>query len=332
MSFHSMRCSSCARETQVPDDVEFSKCMYCGETIDLRMGYTSRPSVTNLLGMAKTAELGGNQAEAESYFNRVLEIDPTLSEAWFGKGKAAGWQSTIVNMRLGEVITSFSHAISTSPADQKSLIVEACSIEANTIVVALYSIARKHMLEYVALPNTWVDYLGQISIMLNTLETIHLWQPSQKLTLENIVHLCKDSIEGVSYRDQFDNNASKAVFLSPDYEAATRARLEAAAEKLRLIDPDYSAPQAVASKPDSCFVITATMGDFNHPNVTLLRRFRDEWILKRASGKRFVAWYYRNGPKIADVIRESKVLRILSYLLIVLPAAQIAKALIRRNR
>jgi len=332
MSFHSMRCPSCARETQVPDDVEFSKCMYCGVTINLRMGSASTPSISNLLGMAKTAELGGNQAEAESYFNRVLEIDPTISEAWLGKGKAAGWQSTIVNIRLGEVLTAFNHAISTAPADDKNSIIETCSVEANTIVVALYSIARKHMLEYVALPNTWADYLDQIGIMLNTLETIHLWQPSQKITLENIVHLCKDSIEGVSYRDQFDNNTSKAVFLSPNYEAATRARLEAAAEKLRLIDPNYSAPTAVASKPDSCFIVTATMGDFNHPDVTLLRKFRDEWILKRASGKTFVAWYYRNGPGIANVIRGSKMLRMLSYALIVLPAARIAKILIRKAR
>lgn len=332
MSFHSMSCPSCTRETQVPDDVEFSKCMYCGETIDLRTGSASKPGITNLLGMARTAELGGNQAEAESYFNRVLEIDPTISEAWLGKGKAAGWQSTIVNMRLGEVITAFNHAISTAPANEKSSIVETCSLEANAIVVALYGIARKHMLEYVALPNIWVDYLGQISIMLSTLENIYLWNPSQKITLENIVHLCKDTIEGVSYRDRFDNNTSKAVSLSPDYEAATRARLESAAEKLRLIDPNYSAPAAVASKPDSCFIVTATMGDSNHPNVTLLRRFRDEWILKRASGKRFVAWYYRNGPGIAKIIRRSKILRILSYGLIVLPAAQIAKALIRRAR
>ncbi|KJZ57309.1 CFI-box-CTERM domain-containing protein [Pseudomonas marginalis] len=296
------------------------------------MSAASRPTTANLLGMAKTAELGGNQAEAESYFNRVLEIDPTLTEAWLGKGKAAGWQSTLVNMRLGEVVIAFNHAISTAPAEEKSSIIETCSIEANTIVVALYTIARKHMLEYVALPNSWADYLGQIGIMLNTLEAVHLWQPSQELTLENIVHLCKDSIEGVSYRDQFDNNNSKAVFLSPDYEVVMRARLEAAAEKLRLIDPNYSAPTAVASKPDSCFVVTATMGDFNHPNVTILRKFRDERMLKYESGKKFVAWYYRNGPGIANVIRRSKTLRMLSYALIVLPAAQIAKTLIRRAR
>jgi len=332
MAFHSMRCPSCARDTQVPDDVDTSKCMYCGAPIDLKAEHPTKPVAANLLGMAKTAELGGNHAEAESYFSRVLEIDPTISEAWIGKGRAAGWQSTIVNIRLGEVATCFGHAISTAPAAEKDYVIENCTIEANTIVVALYNLARKHMLEYVALPNTWADYLGQISIMLNMLETIHVWQPLQRITLENIVHLCKDSIEGVSYRDQFDNNNSKAVFLSPHYEAATRTKLEDAAQKLRLIDPSYSAPLAVAKKPDSCFIVTATMGDFNHPNVTLLRQFRDEWILKSENGKAFVAWYYRNGPRAAAAISNSSVLRALSYGLIVIPAALIAKALIRRTR
>lgn len=331
MSFHSAQCPSCNRETQVPDDVDISKCMYCGGTIISRTTSSpvKSPSVENLLGMARTADIGGNQGEAESYFNRVLELDPTISEAWLGKGKAAGWQSTIFNIRLAEAITAFNHAISTSSTDSKDSTIEACSLEANKIVVALYSLAKTHVTEYVALPNTWQEYINQISLMLNTLETIHAWKPTERLTLENIVHLCKDIIEGISYRDQFDNNTSKAVHLSAEYEAATRARLDAAASKLKLIDPAYTAPPAVVKKPDACFVVTATMGDFNHPTVTLLRLFRDNWILKQSGGRTFVDWYYRRGPAIANVISRSRVLRVLSYALIVAPAAKVAKRLIR---
>jgi hypothetical protein len=57
---------------------------------------TGDPSnVATLIGMAKTAELGSNNAEALGYYNRALEIDPTIVDAWIGKGKAASWQSTL---------------------------------------------------------------------------------------------------------------------------------------------------------------------------------------------------------------------------------------------
>lgn len=331
MGFYSAQCPSCKKGIQVPDDADTSRCMYCGELISSNQASApaAGPSIANLLGMARTAELGGNLIEAESYFNRVLELDPTISEAWIGKGKASGWQSTIVNMRFGEVITAFNHAISTSSKEEQTSTLELCTNEANSLAVALYGLARNHMIEYVSLPNIWVDYLSQINMIFTLLDAAHAWSPADRVTLENIIHLCKDNIEGISYRDQFNNNTAKAWHLSPDYEATIRAKLQATAEKLKLIDPSYIAPSAHAKKPDACFVITATMGDFNHPTVTLLRQFRDQWILKQSGGQRIVDWYYRNGPSIARVIGKSKVLRALSYVIIVAPAARIARYLIR---
>ena len=84
----------------------------------------------------------------------MLELDPTISEAWVGKGKAAGWQSTIVNMRFGEVLAAFSHAIATAPEPEKIATIQSCLNEVNTLVSTLYGMARKHMLEFVSLPNT----------------------------------------------------------------------------------------------------------------------------------------------------------------------------------
>lgn len=333
MAFHSARCPSCKKEIQVPDDVDTSICMYCGQSIVINdaISINAGPSIANLLGMARTAYAGGNHAEAEAYFNRVLELDPTISEAWLGKGKAAGWQSSLVNMRFGEVIAAFSHAIATVQESEKDITVQSCVTEANVIVVALYGIARKHMLEYVSLPNIWADYLGQVNQMLSTLETVSTWLPD-RTTFENIVHLCKDNIEGVTYRDQFDNNMSKGWHLSPDYEAITRKRLDYAANKLREIDPSYTAPDAEAKKPDSCFVITATMGDPHHPTVNLMRKFRDQWILKRRGGSQFVSWYYKHGPAIARLVGKKRIFQKISYVLIVAPAASLARRLLESGK
>ena len=199
-------------------------------------------NISNLLGLARSAQLAGNQEEALSYFNRVLEADPTISEAWMGKGKAAAWQSSLANMRVNEGIVAFGHAIATAAEADKALVTAQAVEEINRLVATLYGMARRQLNEFVALPNMWTQYIGQISQLLNALEEVRSWSPYDRTTLENIVHLCKDNIEGVSYNDPYEYNVSKAWHLSPEYEVVVKSRLDAAVNALRQSDPDYSAP------------------------------------------------------------------------------------------
>ncbi len=96
--------------------------------------------------------------------------------------------------------------------------------------------------------------------------------------------------------------------------------MDQAIAALREIDETYAAPVVEKKQADACFVVTATMGDFNHPDVVLLRRFRDEWISKKPGGQIFISWYYRVGPSMAAWIEQSKVRRQFAYRLIVQPA------------
>ena len=49
--------------------------------------------IENYLHMANNAYNSSNQAEAENYANKVIEIDPSNYLGWLIKGKAAGWQT-----------------------------------------------------------------------------------------------------------------------------------------------------------------------------------------------------------------------------------------------
>ncbi|RVD55408.1 hypothetical protein EN828_25255 [Mesorhizobium sp. M2D.F.Ca.ET.185.01.1.1] len=286
--------------------------------------------VANLLGMARTATAGGNQQEALTYYNRVLEIDPTISEAWLGKGKAAGWQSSLANLRLPEALIAFNHAIATATEGARPSITNEVVGEVNRMVVALYRVAREHMMEYASLDNTWESYLVQVSQMIDALDNVRAWSPSDRTTLENIVHLCKDNIEGYSFRNKFNNNMPMALGISETYERLLRERMNQAAAAIRSMDGSYSPPSIEKKQAEACFVVTATMGDPQHPQVLLLRRFRDEWILKRRWGKAFVDFYSKVGPPLAAVIEGSKLLRRLSFILIVKPAARFAHSRLRR--
>jgi hypothetical protein len=73
------------------------------------------------------------------------------------------------------------------------------------------------------------------------------------------------------------------------------------------------------------------MGDYNHPVVVELRKFRDEWLLKRKWGIEFTKWYYAHGPKAARVIEQSNILKKLTFYLIIKPLQIITKSFLRKK-
>jgi hypothetical protein len=76
-----------------------------------------------------------------------------------------------------------------------------------------------------------------------------------------------------------------------------------------------------------CFIATAAMGDYDHPVVMDLRMFRDNWLLKREWGVKFTNWYYTHGPKAANIIDKSTLLKKITFVTIVKPLQVITKKL-----
>jgi len=53
------------------------------------------------------------------------------------------------------------------------------------------------------------------------------------------------------------------------------------------------------SQSSSCYIATATYQDIFHPNVVLLRNFRDKRLCKSFPGRLFIKFYYTFGPYAA---------------------------------
>ena len=91
------------------------------------------PVIDNFLSMAKTALDANNNAEAESYANKVIEAQPRHAEAWLIKGKAAGWQTTGRKNRYPESILAWINAYEFTPEEEKAAISKEITTEAENI-------------------------------------------------------------------------------------------------------------------------------------------------------------------------------------------------------
>ena len=89
--------------------------------------------------MVENAIAMGNNAEAEQYCNKILETDQNNYKAWFYKGKAAGWQSNIHNIRFPEAVNCFTSAINLTPEDEKESLAADSSNEIKKLALALIS-------------------------------------------------------------------------------------------------------------------------------------------------------------------------------------------------
>jgi hypothetical protein len=57
-------------------------------------------------------------------------------------------------------------------------------------------------------------------------------------------------------------------------------------------------------KSNGCFVATAALGSPHHPTVTVLRSWRDEYLLTRPWGRAFVDYYYKVSPDLSKSIER----------------------------
>jgi len=78
----------------------------------------------------------------------------------------------------------------------------------------------------------------------------------------------------------------------------------------------YYGNQINVRTADACFIATASFGTFLHPSVSILRDFRDAFLLHNACGRWLVNLYYRVSPPVAEMVAESAPLRFIGRVLL----------------
>lgn len=120
MTFVAAKCPQCGGDLQLDPEKETGFCMHCGSKIVVRdaikaVRIDNSHMVDTWMEMGDSAAESGNNKEAYDYYTKVVEAQPNNWRAIFKRGKAAGWQSTLANIRLMESATSFAKAIDLAP-------------------------------------------------------------------------------------------------------------------------------------------------------------------------------------------------------------------------
>lgn len=265
------------------------------------------PKVEAYFELAKQALEAGNHDEAEKFFTKVLEIDPANPEAWFGKGEAAGRGSSLYKMRLLEMGSCIAKAVKFSLPEKRD---EACIRGAT----ALHNMAQS------AFSAAWNFYNSNMSSetgtvfwdamdnILGALTAAHEINPKSIKVMEAIIILAGNAAPVILGGKSEQKSRAKAL----------KAKFE---QEIKVVDPNHTIPTS------TCFVVTATMGNESNIFVHGLREFRDDVLADNSLGRRFISWYYKNGPRFAKVISMSLWFRVSAFVAIVLPSFVVASAI-----
>ena len=55
-----------------------------------------------------------------------------------------------------------------------------------------------------------------------------------------------------------------------------------------------------------CYIATMAYGAYDHPQVMVLRQFRDSYLSNRGWGRKFISFYYANSPHWVEVLKSHK--------------------------
>lgn len=266
MTLREEKCPNCGVKLKVPNDKASMKCPNCGRVvafaksireakltqfsskllidrlINEALDKKAKENVENLFILAESSEQSDNPEEAYGYYKKILEIDSKNSLTWLKKGEIAGMLSTFEKPRLSEMLTSFRRTAEFTPRDMRK-----------ETVGEVVSLINAYLLYYVTFSegaanfrtkeDIW-EYYNQLQSVFNTLDFANQISPRDEETIENVIQICMDSLEGISYDDMGDldeNSFPKVKTQYPDDENKVELsdRMELFIEKMREINPDY---------------------------------------------------------------------------------------------
>lgn len=108
------------------------------------------------------------------------------------------------------------------------------------------------------------------------------------------------SIHSSSTKNTYTNSASSSSSLGTSPNIRTHSTLSSRTYYDQKSSMTYSSP---SQRNEGCYIATMAYGDYDHPQVLILRNFRDKKLMTTFLGKHFVKFYYTTSPKLVKKLK-----------------------------
>lgn len=341
MGFVAAKCTKCGANIEVDDSKEAGICRYCGtafvteKAINNYNTYITNNNdfaganinviagnVDNLIKMAENAKSAGNSKEANEYYSKALELEPSNRKALIGKGVTACENSNVTDVSSNELLSYATKAL--QDCDDKTFVLEvikqlhSVSLLVYKGIFSFYSEKWKYKESF--------DYLIKgLDVSINI--AIYIKKEIENRKLENdenfkfyyaeSIKICiMDCVEACEQREYVESVIS-GTFFSTENTGKVKTSLQKhtmylqiydeMCEIIKKVDSSYKIPEINRQKELSgCYIATCVYGSYDCPQVWTLRRFRDYTLDETWYGRLFIKCYYAISPTLVKWFGETK--------------------------
>lgn len=290
--------------------------------------------IESLKNLSKSAINAGSYKDAYKYSSSLLEIDPSLNEAWLIKAaSAAGLMADSDDIKFEEIVFCLEQGAKGASENDIGLITNAINKSYKQIINRLDHILKDKIIDHQKVPmplggSVLLHRVAQKGYARLTAKALSQKRLNAIKLLEKSYHLRPDEdslrlLVGevdsfLSHSSEYDN------YLNDEEETKTYIT------KLNSILSQKANESGVVidklpPKSSGCFIATAATGSYEHPKVIILRIFRDDVLKSYSLGRIFIKAYYKCSPPIARWIEERKNRKNIILWLVVNPLSLLAE-------
>jgi len=343
MSENSQHCGACGAPIKIDQNLNKIICSYCNNEIqitqkvkitsnDFKGEQSDLTKFNNLLLLLENAEESSSYNEGLDYCNKALEIDPSNPKLWEYKAICYFWsiENKITKFHVDQVYKFLKNTKKYSKEFNSN----------NTFKTLAYNLYSSVYNSYLKLDydksksgKIWDSFSeNSINIIIDFIKTMELCY--ELYPDQNFLSVSINELSGYSKlkwiiidNGQAINNQWVTAY-NIDPIKIRESQIEIIKkEDSNYIPPEiYMPPTTTISKSNSkCFVATTCYGDYNHPSIRVLRRYRDEILLKNTYGRKFILFYYKHGPILSRFIEDNTLMKNVIRKLLINPIVYIIR-------